>query len=353
MILLASADRYTALQRWLQELFSSQAIDTEIRIIDLSGEFDLDLAECIENNNCVVQNFDHARILGRLWKQLNPHANEWWRLLDIAHKQSIELPPLPGIEDLTRLIFLSEALDDAQADALLIAILPKPLHALKILAMAQQGPALIDHLLDPLLNWWDMTRQTLSAVEKLLRLCLPSSQQLRLNDAWKGRLHLLQNTISNRDNHHFTLILDCKNYEPRQLINRLSFTGLHRAIPHMLILEEVSTVANSAIVDECHNSPIIVKNSMSIPDLDQKERDVEENKAHKPIEEWNSEEQYVKIFFPGVSKSGLNIQQIDGTIHLIFNGYCRSIELPTEFAAMKCERAQMNEGWLNLWFNHD
>ena len=353
MILLVSADRYAALHQWLQELLSSQATDSEIKLFDLSGELNLDLSEFTASNNCVVQGFDHANILARLWKQLNPHANEWWQLLDIARKQSTELPPLPGIEDLTRLIFFSEALDNSSADTLLIAILPTPLHALKILAMAQQGPALIDQLLEPLLNWWDTTRQTLSAVEKILRLYLPSSQQLRLNGTWKDRLHLLQSTISDRNNHHFTLILDGKNYKPEQLMNRLSIAGMHRAIPHVLVVEEASTAANVEIENECQNGPIIINKSIAIPDLDQNVKATEENKKKELIEEWNAEGLYVKIFLPGVSKAGLNIQQIDKIIHLIFNGYCRSIALPTEFGAKQCGRAQMAEGWLNLWFNHD
>ena len=353
LILLVSADRYAALHQWLQELLSSQTTDDGIKLLDLSGEFNLDLAEFTANKNCVIQIFDHASIVERLWEQLNPHAMEWWKLLDVASKQSTELPPLPGVEDLTRLILFSEALDSAPADTLLIVILPTPLHALKILSMAQQGPALIDQLLEPLLNWWDTTRQTLSAVEKILRLRLPSSQQLRLNDAWKGRFHLLQNTISDRTNHHFSLILDGKNYTPQQLMNRLSVTGMHRAIPHILTVEEASTAANIKIENECHNGPIIINKSITIPDLNQKIEATQEKRNQDRIEEWNAESLYLKIFLPGVSKASLTIQQIDATIHLIFNGYCRSFELHTEFATKQCERAQISEGWLNLWFSHD
>ena len=353
LILLVSADRYTAIHHWLQDFFSNQTKDIQIKLYDLSGEFNLDLADFTDSNKCSIQYFDHISILKRLWMQLNPHAMEWWQLLDIASKQSTELPPIPGIEDLTKLIFFSEALDSAPAGTILIVILPTPLHALKILGMAQQGPALIDQLLEPLLNWWDTTRQTLSAVEKILRLYLPSSQQLRLNGTWKDRLHLLQSTISDRNNHHFTLILDGKNYKPEQLMNRLSIAGMHRAIPHVLVVEEASTAANVEIENECQNGPIIINKSIAIPNLDQNVKATEENKKKELIEEWNAEGLYVKIFLPGVSKAGLNIQQIDKIIHLIFNGYCRSIALPTEFGAKQCERAQMAEGWLNLWFNHD
>ena len=351
VILLISADRYTALHQWLQELLSSQTIATEIKLIDLSGEFNVDYGELTANNNCIIHNFNHAAILERLWEQLNPHAKEWWQLLDIANKQSIELPPLPGIDDLTRLILFSEALDFTSSDTLLIAILPTPLHALKMLGMAQQGPALIDELLEPLLNWWDTTRKTLSAVEKILRLRLPSSQKLRLNDALKNRFHLLQKTISNRSDHHFTLILDGKNYKPEQIKRRLSVAGMHRALPHLLIVEEASKAVNIEIKNECQNGPISTKESITIPDLKQKVTTTNPNNTYDLIEKWNTESLCVEIFLPGVSKVGLNVQQIAETIHLTFNGYCRRIILPTEFSSKQCERAQITNGWLSLWFS--
>lgn len=351
VILLISADRYTALHQWLKELLSSQAKATQIKLIDLSGEFNCDHGELTANNNFVIQDFDHAAILERLWEQLNPHATEWWKLLDIADKQSIELPPLPGIDDLTRLILFSEALDCTSSDTLMIAILPTPLHALKMLGMAQQGPALIDELLEPLLNWWDTTRKTLSAVEKILRLRLPSSEKLRLNDALKNRFYLLQKTISNRSNHHFTLILDGKNYKPEQIKRRLSVAGMHRALPHILIVEEASKEVNTEIKNECQNGPITTNESIIIPDLKQNFTTTNPNNSCDLIEKWNAESHCVEIFLPGVSKVGLNVQQISQIVYLTFNGYCRRIILPTEFSAKQCERAQITNGWLSLWFS--
>ncbi|QNJ28425.1 hypothetical protein SynA1524_00719 [Synechococcus sp. A15-24] len=331
----------------------NQTRDCQIKLYDLSGEFNLDHAQLTASNNCIIQYFDHISVLKQLWKQLNPHASEWWQLLDIASKQSTELPPIPGIEDLTKLIFFSEALESAQMGTILIAILPTPLHALKILGMAQKGPALIDQLLEPLLNWWDKTRQTLSTVEKILRLRLPSSQQLRLNDAWKSRLHLLQKTISDRSNHHFTLILDGKNYKPAQLRNRLSIAGMHRAIPHILIVEEASTEANVELENECRQGPIMINKSIAVPALVEEAKTNDEKRASNRIEEWDTEKLCAKIFLPGVTKANLKIEQVDASIHLIFNGYCRSIALPTEFVSKQCERAQIALGWLTLWFSHN
>ncbi|HBM51479.1 MAG TPA: hypothetical protein DDZ97_00140 [Deltaproteobacteria bacterium] len=350
LILLASADRYSALHQWLQELLDIQQENFDIRLVNLSGEFNLDISDFTAKNNFIAESFNHLSSLARLWEQLNPHAKEWWQLLDIASKQSIELPQLPGVEDLTRLIFLSEILDRAPESTLIIVILPAPLHALKLLDMAQQGPALIDQLLEPLLNWWDTTRQTLSTVEKLLRLRLPSSQQLRLNEIWKGRLHLLQQTISDRNNHHFTLILDGKNYKPEQLIYRLSVAGMHRAIPHLLIVEDACNTSNIEIENECRNGPTTFNKSIIVPESEQETKAMKDKNKSLSIEEWNPENLCMKIFLPGVKKDDINIQQIDLTINLILNGYCRKIDLPTELESKQCKRAQMTESWLNLWF---
>ena len=353
LILLVSADRYSALHQWLQGLLHTQQENADTRLINLSGEIDLDTSDFIAKNNFIVENFSHICSLARLWEQLNPHAKDWWQLLDIAAKQSIELPQLPGIEDLTRLIFLSEILDSASKSTLLIVILPTPLHALKILGMAQKGPALIDQLLEPLLNWWDTTRQTLSTVEKLLRLRLPSSQQLRLNETWKGRLHLLQQTISGRSNHHFTLILDGKNYKPEQLLTRLSVAGMHRAIPHLLIVEDASNTSNIKIENECRNGPTTFNSSITVPESDLVANALKDKNKSLSIEEWNTESHCMKIFLPGVKKDNMNIQQINSTINLIYNGYCRSIELPAKLEAMQCNRAQMTQSWLRLWFGYN
>ena len=62
-------------------------------------------------NNWTLTYFNHREITKIIWQNLNPHAIEWWKLLSLDNKDSLELPDLPGIEDLTRIIQLAEVID--------------------------------------------------------------------------------------------------------------------------------------------------------------------------------------------------------------------------------------------------
>jgi hypothetical protein len=128
---------------------------------------------------------------------------------------------------------------------------------------------------------------------------------------------------------------------------------MHRAIPHILIVEEASAEANVELENECRKGPMTINKSIAITHLAQEAKTTDEKRASNRIEEWDAESLYAKIFLPGVSKADLKIEQIDESIHLIFNGYCRSIALPKEFISNQCERAQITVGWLNLWFSHN
>ncbi|GIS14299.1 MAG: hypothetical protein CM15mP116_08820 [Synechococcus sp.] len=73
-----------------------------------------------------------------IWDNLNPHAIEWWKLLSLDNKDSLELPDLPGIEDLTRIIQLAEVIDQLKNHEVLIVVMPPPMHAIKLLQMSQK-----------------------------------------------------------------------------------------------------------------------------------------------------------------------------------------------------------------------
>ena len=155
LILLVSADRYSALHQWLLNVPLDRMDHQSTELIDLTSEWMIKDAYLTLDTEGVVSQFNHMHTVETIWNTLNPHAKEWWDLLDISTKQSIELPTLPGLEDLTRLIYLSEKIENVGQDHQMIIVLPQPIHAAKLLKMAQQGPELIDQLLEPLLNWWD------------------------------------------------------------------------------------------------------------------------------------------------------------------------------------------------------
>ena len=120
--------------------------------------------------------------------------------------------------------------------------------------MAQTGKRLIEDFIEPLLNWWDNTKKSLSAVEALLRLKLPDSQKLRFNAVWSSRLEHLQKISINRDLHQFILILDGLGCSIEFITHRLCLSGLHSVVPsHLLICDahdDVAKVMNQLIQPE-------------------------------------------------------------------------------------------------------
>lgn len=349
LILLVSADRYTALHQWLLNLPLSQDIASSIELIDLTGEGMMEGAHALLPTHCVVNHFNHANTVREIWTTLNPHAKEWWDLLDITTKQAIELPALPGIEDLTRLIYLSQKIENVGQEHHKIIVLPQPIHAAKLLKMAQQGPELIDQLLEPAMNWWDSTRQTLSTVEKILRLKLPSSQQLRLNLTWKSRLMRLQELIKDRTCHHLSFLLDATHLSHSQVMNRLGVFSMCGSIPHAVCLVGLETTVMEDIENQFTLSPMTTSKSIKPPNLSTEHQEKFETKSLETIQ-LDKRNKRVKIFLPGVLKEELVIQQVEQTIHFVYRGHHRAIQLPDDFSTATCERAQISSGWLTLSF---
>jgi arsenite/tail-anchored protein-transporting ATPase len=349
LIHLVSADRYSALHAWLLNLSLNQISNRTIELIDLTSEWMVDVAHMRSGRDCVVNHFNHAQTVDEIWCSLNPHAKEWWDLLDISTKQSFELPTLPGIEDLTRLIYLSEKLEHAADNNHIVIVLPQPIHAAKLLKMAQQGPDLIDLLLEPLLNWWDSMHHTLATVEKIFRLNLPSSQQLRLNNSWKSRLLRLQQTIKNRNYYHLSFLLDSTDYSHSQVMNRLGVLSMCDSIPHFVSLIGLEKSVADEIETSFAHSPMIISQSIEAPDLPTETQQVN---RHTSLEtkQWDGENNTMKVFLPGIRKEELNIQQVGQVVHLVYMGHHRAIELAEEFVSTTCERAQISSGWLTLFF---
>ena len=350
LILLVSADRYSALRQWLLNLSFEPKDHRFIELIDLTSEWMVNGELVPTGTECVVHHFNHAKTVENIWNALNPHAKEWWDLLDISTKQSIELPTLPGIEDLTRLIYLSEKIENAGQDHHIIIVMPQPIHAAKLLKMAQQGPDLIDQLLEPLLNWWDSTRQTLATVEKILRLKLPSSQQLRLNFTWKSRLLRLQETIKNRSYHHLSVLLDTEDCSQSQVLNRLGVLSMCGSTPHAVCLAGLETTIAEEIETMFKDSPMVASTSITPPRLSTATGKVNGSKSLETMQ-WDSEKKSMKIFLPGVCKEELAIQQVEQIIHFVYRGHHRAVVLPEDFVAATCERAQISSGWLTLRFS--
>ena len=346
MILFASADRYQALQELVSALQEHLNAGKHLHVLDMSGER-LSLQGIA--NNWTLTYYNHSKVTENIWSVLNPHATEWWDLLSLDNKDSLELPELPGIEDLTRMIQLAEVIDQLKNHEVLIVVMPPPLHAIKLLQMAQKGPDLIEKLLEPLLNWWDATRKSLSAVEKMLRLHLPSSQQLRLTAHWKNKFEALQSITIDRNKHNFVAFLDHEFKNHDQLQHRFSTFALHGTFPTHLAIQDGNPELMQKIERDYKNAPLTLiqwsKKNAEICSKILLKAVCNEQTDYK-----DEDRKTFHLFIPGIDKKSLKIKQTAENIHILHHGCHRSIDIPETWRTLRCHRAQIESDWLILTF---
>jgi len=346
LILFASADRYQALQELVSVLLKHLPAEQHLRVLDMSGER---MSPQDKTNSWTLTYFNHSEVTKTIWGFLNPHAIEWWNLLSLNDKDSLELPDLPGIEDLTRIIQLAEVIDQLKGHEVLIVVMPPPLHAIKLLKMAQKGPDLIEKLLEPLLNWWDATRKSLSAVEKMLRLHLPSSQQLRLTEKWKAKFEALESITSNRNRHNFVAFLDHESKDFDQLQHRFSTFAMHGALPTHLAIQDSDPEIMKQIESDYDNTPLkVIKWPKIKPENIVKT--LVDNVNNGQIYSTNEDKKEIRLFIPGVEKESLMIKQTEGNIHVLHRGNHQSIDIPATWRTLRCQRAKVESSWLILTF---
>ena len=245
-----SCDRYTLLQLYLTQLVSKSSDASSLQLLDATGEnwtFE-GLAESVD-----IEQFNHLKILDQIWQELQPHAKEWWELLDIAQRDAFELPAVPGIEEFSRLIFIANHLENHLAknnSSHLIIILPAGLNGIKLFEMAQLGPIVIEDLLEPILNWWDQTKKSLVALETLMRFKLPSSAKLRFTDRWRHKFECIQQITSKRNMHQLITILDCEGYSYKSISRRICQYSMHAAMPSQLILSDIKS---ASVLNACQS----------------------------------------------------------------------------------------------------
>lgn len=341
MIRFISSDRYSSLHFFVRNLVHSLDGTKTIQIVDCTGELEP------EQFNDLPSKFDQINqieTVNELWSTLNPHAKEWWTLLEIENKQAIELPDIPGLKDIIILLEISRIIDSLSRDKELIFILPSPAQATQLFEMAQSGPRLIDSFVEPVLNWWDNTKKSLSAVEAILRLKLPDSQKLRFNLIWSKRLEHLQAISTNRNLHHLIMILDGLNCTSQFINHRLCLYSMHAAVPSHLLLcsgtKDLDEKMQKAIRPEwMHFLPLnFAETTINIKTF----TDNKELVSSQPV--FDTHEKAFSLFLPGVNKSRLSIQQLDTIIYIIYSGKKRAVGLPYSFKDHHCLKASV-DGW--------
>jgi len=85
LILFASADRYQTLQALVSVIGKHLPADKNLHVLDMSGER---LSSQDTANNWTLIYFNHGEVTKTIWEILNPHAIEWWKLLNL-HKKTL------------------------------------------------------------------------------------------------------------------------------------------------------------------------------------------------------------------------------------------------------------------------
>lgn len=283
-----------------------------------------------------------------LWQELEPRLEPWLQLLQLQGRDPLLLPPLPGVDMLLRCLFLASRLEPGCAASVL---LPAPGEALALLELARTGPALIETLLDPLLQWWDQTRQSLSSLELVLRLRLPSSDSLRLSPDWRVRLEQLAQTLSSDGDWQLSLILHARNDGGSLLGQRLGCMAMRGFLPTRLGLHGPGAAALLAQPPDWWPDALPAELLSGAPETHELAQLLHVEATLVPLIRLDSSTQELILALPGVAKQQLEIHQIGDSIILVALGLRRRIELPPQLRDRTCSGASLREGWLRLRFS--
>lgn len=281
-----------------------------------------------------------------LWQRLEPRLEAWLQLLQLQALEPLLVPPLPGVDMLLRCLCLAEALEQQRP---LTVLLPAPGEALALLELARTGPALLESLLEPLLAWWDQTRQTLSSLELVLRLKLPSSDSLRLDPGWRRRLEQMAERLAPQGGWQLSLALECTDPQARLLRQRLSSASLRGVMPSRVGLHGAG--AEALVAQRPNWWPEELK-AMAL------EATAEPSAwlaflGQEPCAaclRFDPAAGRLRVPMPGVDKARLDVQQIGNQIVLLCGGQRRLLRLPDDLGGRSCSGARLEDGWLELRF---
>lgn len=282
-----------------------------------------------------------------LWQQLEPRWEAWLQLLQLQELEPLLVPPLPGVDMLLRCLYLAEALSEQGA---LTVLLPAPAEALALLELARTGPALLESLLEPLLAWWDQTRQALSSLEVVLRLKLPPSASLRLDASWRQRLEQMAALLAPDASWQLSLALESPDPQARLLCQRFSTislrgfmpsrVGLHGAAAELLVAQRPRWWPKELSATALPGSPDLLALETFLAQ--------EPCPAHP---HFDAEATVLRLPMPGVDKAQLDVQQIGTQMVLVCAGQRRLVTLPQGLQGQSCSGARLEEGWLELRFS--
>jgi len=314
-------------------------------VLDLSGEQWLSHVAGLEPE-LELRTYNAVPDALALWQQLEPRLADWLQLLELQALQPLLIPPLPGVDMLLRCLALAEALEQS-AD--LTVLLPAPAEALALLELARTGPALVETLLEPLLSWWDQTRQSLASLELVLRLRLPSSERLRLDQRWRSRLERMAMLLAAEGPWQLSLALECADPLGELLRQRLSCLSLRGFMPTRLGLH--GPAAGAVLAQRPDWWPEQLPGAeLAYPFTPEAMAALLHLEAPR-LERWvDAAAGTMLLPLPGVNKAELDVQQCGATLVLLVGGQRRLVDLPESLQGKTCSGARLERGWLELRF---
>lgn len=317
--------------------------------VDLSGEQWLSACGAMPGE---LRSFEAVPVALGLWEGLEPRLEGWWRLLGLARRDALLIPPLPGVEALLQGLYLAEQLDALAATGQpLTVLMPSPGPAMALLELARTGPDLVEGLLDPLLRWWDQTRQSLGALPKLAGLDLPSATELRLEPHWRKRLERMAHLLSTQASHDLTLGLEAGDSEGGLVRHRLSRVALRGGHPTRLLLHGRAAATVREVLAEMGVAPVMATaleaDDLSLGELMAFLRSADVNPSGVELDR---EVGTLSLPMLGLRKEHLQVRQLGSMIVLLSGGHRRLLALPAPFEGQRCVGAKLEGGRLELRF---
>lgn len=317
--------------------------------LDLSGE---QLLMACHPAPADVRCFEAVPVALGLWEQLEPRLESWLGLLQLAEREALLIPPLPGVEVLLQCVFLAEQLDGlATTSQRVTVLLPPPGPAMALLELARTGPDLVEGLLEPLLNWWDQTRLSLGGLERLVGLDLPKTTSLRLEARWKDRLERMAALLSEPESHQLTLSLESGDPEGRLVRHRVSRLALRGTHPTRILLHgpEAQQVRDAldALLEDPSIPAAVITSQATQEDLAELMNLGGETPPDFVV---NQDAGTLSLRLLGVRRGELQVRQVKGVVVLLYGGQRRLLDLPATLATRHCVGAKLEGGRLELRF---
>ena len=285
----------------------------------------------------------------QIWEQLQPVLEPWSALLErsLDHLERPACRDIPGLDALLGCLYLAHHAADG-ADALII-VLPPLEQALPLLQLACRGPDLLEGLWRPLLLWWSQTRQRLTQVELLLRLRLPSADNLVLSERWRQALERLAVRLSGPQ----AEVLLALAAEPEDL----SALGLRLVALPLCGLPRVRLWLD-ADLPAVVTAPL--EQQLGLPLLSGRLSPSPSDAAHwltRPLPAqttlWETPERGVRrcrLYLPGLEREGLQVQRQDHCLQIRSCGMRLAVPMPEEWAQLSCRSARLEAPWLVIDF---